>query len=117
MGKHSPSVATLRRYAQAVGCSVQIRLVRGQHFPCRPEPDRLTRTPRGTWHLTCLQGEDAMDTRINGRGCLAQLASILTRGSRAAARAAAAGILIPSSPPPIAGGRARPPVSHRSACR
>jgi len=26
-GKHSPSVNTLRRYAQAVGCQVEIRLV------------------------------------------------------------------------------------------
>jgi DNA-binding XRE family transcriptional regulator len=26
-GKHSPSVTTLRRYAQAVGCEVEIRLV------------------------------------------------------------------------------------------
>ena len=26
--KHSPSVATLRRYAEAVGCQVEIRLVR-----------------------------------------------------------------------------------------
>ncbi len=26
-GKHSPSVATLKRYAQAVGCELQIKLV------------------------------------------------------------------------------------------
>ena len=26
--KHSPSVATLRRYAEAVGCQLEIRLVR-----------------------------------------------------------------------------------------
>jgi DNA-binding XRE family transcriptional regulator len=26
-GRHSPSVTTLRRYAQAVGCEVEIRLV------------------------------------------------------------------------------------------
>ncbi|MFN8523946.1 MAG: helix-turn-helix transcriptional regulator [Chloroflexota bacterium] len=28
VGKHSPSIATLRRYAEATGCSLQIRLVR-----------------------------------------------------------------------------------------
>jgi len=26
-GKHSPSIGTLRRYAQAVGCELQVRLV------------------------------------------------------------------------------------------
>ena len=26
-GKHAPSLATLRRYAQAVGCDLQVRLV------------------------------------------------------------------------------------------
>ncbi len=26
-GKHAPSLATLRRYAQAVGCELQVRLV------------------------------------------------------------------------------------------
>lgn len=26
-GRHSPSISTLRRYAQAVGCEVQVRLV------------------------------------------------------------------------------------------
>ncbi len=28
VGKHSPSVSTLRKYAEAVGCQVEIRLVR-----------------------------------------------------------------------------------------
>ncbi|MCA9991162.1 MAG: helix-turn-helix transcriptional regulator [Ardenticatenaceae bacterium] len=28
--KHSPSVATLRKYAEAVGCQLEIRLVRQQ---------------------------------------------------------------------------------------
>lgn len=27
-GKHSPSVATLRRYAHAVGCELQVKLVK-----------------------------------------------------------------------------------------
>ena len=27
-GKHAPSLATLRKYAQAVGCELQVRLVR-----------------------------------------------------------------------------------------
>lgn len=29
-GKHSPSIATLRRYASAVGCKLQVRLVKGR---------------------------------------------------------------------------------------
>jgi transcriptional regulator with XRE-family HTH domain len=27
-GKHAPSLATLKRYAQAVGCELQVKLVR-----------------------------------------------------------------------------------------
>ncbi|MDO8950925.1 MAG: helix-turn-helix transcriptional regulator [Actinomycetota bacterium] len=30
-GKHSPSVSTLKKYAQAVGCDVEIRLVSAPH--------------------------------------------------------------------------------------
>ena len=30
-GKHSPSVATLKKYAEAVGCQLEIRLWRNQH--------------------------------------------------------------------------------------
>lgn len=30
-GKHSPSVTTLKKYAQAVGCDVEIRLVPASH--------------------------------------------------------------------------------------
>lgn len=29
-GKHAPSLATLKRYAQAVGCELQIKLVRAK---------------------------------------------------------------------------------------
>lgn len=29
-GKHSPSIATLRKYAAAVGCSLEIKLVRNR---------------------------------------------------------------------------------------
>jgi transcriptional regulator with XRE-family HTH domain len=29
-GKHSPSVATLRRYAHAVGCELQVKLVKSK---------------------------------------------------------------------------------------
>ena len=32
-GKHSPSLATLRKYAEAVGCALEIRLVRAQATP------------------------------------------------------------------------------------
>lgn len=39
-GMHSPSIATLRKYAEAVGCRLEIHLVRTQ-----PEPNqRLKRT-------------------------------------------------------------------------
>jgi DNA-binding XRE family transcriptional regulator len=40
-GKHSPSVTTLRKYAQAVGCEVEIRLV-----PAPRRSRRSTRTAR-----------------------------------------------------------------------
>lgn len=30
-GKHSPSMATLRRYAHAVGCELEVNLVRPRH--------------------------------------------------------------------------------------
>lgn len=29
-GKHSPSVATLRRYAHAVGCELQVKLIKSR---------------------------------------------------------------------------------------
>ena len=29
-GKHSPSIATLQRYAEAVGCELQVKLVKSQ---------------------------------------------------------------------------------------
>ena len=29
-GKHSPSIATLKKYAQALGCHLEIKLVRNQ---------------------------------------------------------------------------------------
>ena len=32
-GKHSPSIATLKRYANAVGCKLQIKFVRGHSKP------------------------------------------------------------------------------------
>ena len=31
LGKHAPSLATLKRYAQAVGCDLQVRLVPQTH--------------------------------------------------------------------------------------
>jgi transcriptional regulator with XRE-family HTH domain len=30
-GKHSPSLATLRRYAQAVGCELRVKLVKSKN--------------------------------------------------------------------------------------
>ena len=38
VGKHSPSVSTLKKYARAVGCQVEIRLV--------PAPRPTTASPR-----------------------------------------------------------------------
>ncbi len=35
-GKHSPSVDTLKRYAQAVGCKLQIKFIRGRARPSAP---------------------------------------------------------------------------------
>jgi DNA-binding XRE family transcriptional regulator len=37
-GKHAPSIATLRRYAEAVGCDLQVKLV--------PHKVRATQPPR-----------------------------------------------------------------------
>jgi transcriptional regulator with XRE-family HTH domain len=34
--KHSPSIATLQRYASALGCTLQVRLVRGRGPTKRP---------------------------------------------------------------------------------
>ena len=34
-GKHLPSLATLHKYASAVGCRVEIRLVKGRHLTGR----------------------------------------------------------------------------------
>ncbi|QCS48973.1 helix-turn-helix transcriptional regulator [Picosynechococcus sp. PCC 11901] len=31
-GKHSPSLATLRRYAQAVGCELQVTLIKSENI-------------------------------------------------------------------------------------
>lgn len=39
--KHSPSIATLRRYASALGCKLQVRLVKGRGLTTRS-----TRTAR-----------------------------------------------------------------------
>jgi DNA-binding XRE family transcriptional regulator len=50
-GKHSPSVTTLKKYAQAVGCDVEIRLVPGsapnKRVQRTSESARLTREARG----------------------------------------------------------------------
>ena len=42
-GKHSPSIATLRKYAEAVACRLEIYLVRDQ---AAPNP-RMQPTPQG----------------------------------------------------------------------
>ena len=46
-GKHSPSVATLRKYARALGYRLELRLVREPESRERSTPaSRSTRTPR-----------------------------------------------------------------------
>ena len=41
VGKHSPSVSTLKRYARAVGCEVEIRLVPAPHPTTAPSVSPL----------------------------------------------------------------------------
>jgi transcriptional regulator with XRE-family HTH domain len=45
-GKHSPSVATLSKYAEALGCELEIRLVRKRHGT-RNLTGRSSGAPRG----------------------------------------------------------------------
>lgn len=37
-GKHSPSIDTLKRYAEAVGCDLQVKFVRNSRTEKRPKP-------------------------------------------------------------------------------
>ena len=37
-GKHAPSLATLKRYARAVGCELQVKLVPLKSIPAEPAP-------------------------------------------------------------------------------
>jgi transcriptional regulator with XRE-family HTH domain len=45
-GKHTPSLATLERYARAVGCELQVKLVRRKVTP-RTELDQLVGIAKG----------------------------------------------------------------------
>jgi transcriptional regulator with XRE-family HTH domain len=45
IGKHSPSIATLKRYASALGCRLQIRLVKDRGLINRSTRTR-TKTAR-----------------------------------------------------------------------
>jgi len=45
-GKHSPSIATLSRYADALGCKLEIRLVRKRGAARKPT-NPSTRTAKG----------------------------------------------------------------------
>lgn len=40
VGKHSPSIDTLQRYASALGCRLQVRLVKGQGLTRRSTRSR-----------------------------------------------------------------------------
>lgn len=53
-GKHSPSLATLRKYAEAVGCHLEIRLVRAH-----PEPDQIAPEHRTALKIGAGTGLDA----------------------------------------------------------
>lgn len=44
--KHSPSIATLRRYARAVGCRIEVRFVKEATAPRYAAPTRATRPRR-----------------------------------------------------------------------
>ena len=44
-GKHSPSLATLQKYAHALGCRLEVRLV-NETATAGGRTDRATRTPR-----------------------------------------------------------------------
>lgn len=48
-GKHSPSIDTLKRYAEAVGCELQVKFVRrsGKRFQSAPTPPLSLRRGRG----------------------------------------------------------------------
>jgi transcriptional regulator with XRE-family HTH domain len=45
IGKHSPSIATLKRYASALGCRLQVRLIKKQGLTTRSIRTR-TKTAR-----------------------------------------------------------------------
>lgn len=47
LGKHSPSLATLSKYAEALGCKLEVRLVR-QRAEKRKLTEQSTRTPKTT---------------------------------------------------------------------
>jgi len=49
-GKHSPSLATLSKYAEALGCKLEVRLVR-ERTAKRNLTGQSTRTPKGTRSL------------------------------------------------------------------
>jgi transcriptional regulator with XRE-family HTH domain len=44
-GKHSPSLATLSKYAEALGCKLEVRLVR-EHAGTRGSTSQSSRTPQ-----------------------------------------------------------------------
>ncbi|MEE8428067.1 MAG: helix-turn-helix transcriptional regulator [Gammaproteobacteria bacterium] len=45
-GKHSPSIATLRKYAEAVGCILEIKLVRNRKQGLTRRPARGAKKAR-----------------------------------------------------------------------
>ena len=62
-GKHAPSLATLKRYASAVGCELQVRLV----------PHKVTRNPsldQGQAHLQVRLGTSKIATASRARFAL-----------------------------------------------
>ncbi len=47
-GKHSPSLATLSRYADALGCKLEVKLVKKTQMAKSPGPRTRGRTARAT---------------------------------------------------------------------
>ena len=52
-GKHAPSITTLKKYAQAVGCDLRVKLV-----PKSSPTKRWRSRPKGRWQLQVLLRKD-----------------------------------------------------------
>ena len=69
LGKHSPSVDTLKKYARAVGCEVEVRLVPSSAQQGHPPDSR------------CATAGDARDVSLTS-GDRGRFATVANRGAR-----------------------------------